>query len=56
VWVVAVLAAGVVLFIFDFVFSLAAGMAAGVLALAAILVFIVLIPRSPRKTQSKRRP
>jgi dipeptide/tripeptide permease len=56
VWVVAILAAGVVLFIFDFVFNLAAGLTAGVLALAAILVFIVLIPRSPRRTQAERRP
>ena len=55
VWVVAILAAGVVLFIFDFVFNLAAGLTAGVLALAAILVFIVLIPRSPRRTQAERR-
>jgi hypothetical protein len=53
--VVAILAAGVVLFIFDFVFNLAAGLAAGVLALAAILVFIVLIPRSPRRTRAERR-
>jgi dipeptide/tripeptide permease len=48
VWVVAILAAGVVLFIFDFVFTLAAGLIAAVLALVAILVFIVLIPRSPQ--------
>ncbi|MDQ1569553.1 MAG: hypothetical protein QOF79_227 [Actinomycetota bacterium] len=47
VWVVAILAVGVVLFIFDFVFNLAAGLIAGVIALAAILLFIVLIPRSP---------
>jgi hypothetical protein len=53
VWVVAILAAGVVLFIFDFVFTLAAGIIAGVVALVAILVFIVLIPRSPRAAQSR---
>jgi hypothetical protein len=45
-----------VLFIFDFVFNLAAGLTAGVLALAAILLFIVLIPRSPRKTQANGSP
>jgi cobalamin synthase len=48
VWVVVILAAGVVMFIFDFVFNLAAGFIAAAVALVAILVFIVLIPRSPR--------
>jgi hypothetical protein len=48
VWVVAILAAGVVMFIFDFAFNLTAGLVAAAAALVAILVFIVIIPRSPR--------
>jgi dipeptide/tripeptide permease len=55
VWVVAILAVGVVLFIFDFVFNLAAGLIAAVFALAAILVFIVLIPRSTRSPRDKQK-
>ena len=48
--VVGILAAGVVLLIFDVVFGRAAGLIAGVIAAAALLVLLVLVPRNVRRT------
>ncbi len=47
--VVGVLAAGVVLLIFDVVFGRAAGLTAGVVAAAALVVLLVLFPRGMRQ-------
>jgi hypothetical protein len=48
VWVVAVLTAGVLLFIFDFVFGLMAGVIAGVIALLLLIWLLIVLPRRVR--------
>jgi hypothetical protein len=45
-WLVAALTAGVVFLLFDFVFSLAVGTFAAVLALAAVALFLFVLPRN----------
>jgi hypothetical protein len=51
VWVVAVLSAGVVLFIFDFVFGRPAGIVAGSVAAIFLLLFLLVIPRSVERRE-----
>jgi cobalamin synthase len=48
IWIVAALTAGVLLFIFDFVFGLTTGIVAAVLAFLAILWLLLILPRSVR--------
>lgn len=45
-WVVAILTAGVVLFIFDFVFGLTAGVVAGLITLVAAILLLAALPRA----------
>jgi high-affinity Fe2+/Pb2+ permease len=53
--VVAILAAGVVLLIFDVVFGRAAGLVAGAAAAVALIVLLVILPRSIRARTSADR-
>ncbi len=53
VWIVALLTAGVVLFIFDFVFGPLAGILAGTVALLAVIWLLFVIPRSINRNQTR---
>jgi hypothetical protein len=48
VWIVAILTAGVLLFIFDFVFGMTAGIIAGVASLVVLVGLLIVLPRSVR--------
>ena len=52
-WVVSVLAAGVVLFIFDVVLNLWAGIIAGLVVGAILVVALIVLPESARRTPSR---
>jgi hypothetical protein len=52
VWVVAVLTAGVVLFLFNFILGIAAGVTAGILALVFVVAFLVVLPRGIRASRN----
>ena len=52
-WVVSVLAAGVVLFIFDVVLNLWAGIIAGLVIGAILVVALIVLPESARRTPSR---
>ncbi|WP_349897917.1 DUF6328 family protein [Parafrigoribacterium soli] len=52
-WVVSVLAAGVVLFIFDVVLTLWAGIIAGLVIGAILVVTLIVLPESARRTPSR---
>jgi hypothetical protein len=54
VWVVALLATGVVLFIFDFVFGLTAGVAVACVALVVLFALMVLLPAGVRRRHDRR--
>lgn len=52
-WVVSVLAAGVVLFIFEVVLNLWAGIIAGLVIGAILVVALIVLPESARRTPSR---
>lgn len=52
-WVVSVLAASVVLFIFDVVLNLWAGVVAGLVIGAILIVTLIVMPESARRTPSR---
>ena len=54
VWVVALLATGVVLFIFDFVFGLATGITVACIALVVLFALMFLLPASVRMREEHR--
>lgn len=53
IWIVAVLTAGVLLFIFDFVFSLPAGIVAAIVSLGLALWLLLILPRGIRSERRR---